>query len=110
MQSFYRKLAAECCVKRNWAKRNWVKRKWVKRNWVKQNRVQRLTWPRKWRKYGRPVDNKRTDRSPEKVSARCKGLLRDGAKRPRHNWQSAIRQALGRVRRGGSATGPIDPS
>jgi len=32
---------------------------------------------------------------------------RDGAKRPRSHWKSAIRQGLGRGRRGGSATGPI---
>src|ERR1700730_3491408 len=94
MRSFWRKAAGD-----------W----YVKRNWVKANEVRRLTWPRKWRKYGRPgVDSKRTDRSPEKISTRGKGLLRDGAKRPGHDWQSAIRQGMGRVRRGGSATGPID--
>jgi hypothetical protein len=41
------------------------------------------------------------------VPVRCEGLLRDGAKRPSGNWESGIRQGLGRVRRDGSTTRPI---
>src|ERR1700722_15631485 len=70
-----------------------------------------LTWSRKEREYGRQrMDCERSDGGPETVSVRCKGVLRNGAKRSANNWTSAIRQALGRGRRDGSATGPIGSS